>query len=145
MKIRFGRAAWALGLAALAVETADALELGRVTVGEATFQVEIVQTPQERERGLMFRHELPEDRGMLFVQLPGPAVFWMKNTYIPLDLLYFDETGRLAQVKANAPPCTTPICPIYPSETATIRYILEINAGQAARRGIHIGDQLRLE
>ena len=93
----------------------------------------------------MFRRELPEDRGMLFVQLPGPAVFWMKNTYIPLDLLYFDETGRLAQVKANAPPCTTPICPIYPSETATIRYILEINAGQTARRGIHIGDQLRLE
>lgn len=146
MKIRFGFAALLLlGLAALAVESADALELERVTVGPAAFEVEMAKTPQERERGLMFRTELPSDRGMLFVQSPGPAVFWMKNTYISLDLLYFDEEGRLAQIVANVPPCATPTCPVYPSKTAMVRYILEINAGEAARRGIRIGDRLRLE
>lgn len=114
-------------------------------VGSATFQVEMARTAQERERGLMFRKELPKERGMLFVQSSGPAMFWMKNTYIPLDLLYFDADGRLLQIEANAPPCTTPTCPIYPSETTTVRYILEINAGEAARRGIRVGDRLRLE
>jgi len=69
----------------------------------------------------------------------------MKNTYIPLDLLYFNADGRLLQIEAGVLPCVTPTCPIYPSATATVRYILEINAGEAARRGIRIGDPLRLE
>lgn len=145
MKIQFGATALLLGLIALAVESANALDLKRVTVGSATFRVEMAITPQERERGLMFRRELPGDRGMLFVQPPGPAVFWMKNTYISLDLLYFDAEGRLAQIVANVPPCATPTCPVYPSKTAMVRYILEINAGEAARRGIQVGDRLRLE
>lgn len=130
---------------AMAGRLAVALDLTRVTVGPAAFQVEMARTAQERERGLMFRRELPRDGGMLFVQAPGPATFWMKNTYIPLDLLYFDADGRLLQVEAGVLPCVTPTCPIYPSATATVRYVLEINAGEAARRGIRVGDQLRLE
>jgi uncharacterized membrane protein (UPF0127 family) len=129
----------------MAGRSAVALDLTQVTVGPATFQVEMARTVQERERGLMFRRELPKDRGMLFVQAPGPAAFWMKNTYIPLDLLYFDADGRLLQIEAGVLPCVTPTCPIYPSATATVRYVLEINAGEAARRGIRIGDPLRLE
>jgi uncharacterized membrane protein (UPF0127 family) len=113
-------------------------------VGTATFQTEVAQTPQDRQRGLMFRRELPREQGMLFVQPPGPAVFWMKNTYIPLDLLYFDSDGRLLQILADVPPCITLNCPIYPSEAETVRYILEINAGEAARRGIQIGDRLQV-
>lgn len=131
-------------LIALAVNVAMAFDLGQVTVGSVTFQVEIAQTPADRQEGLMFRHALPADQGMLFVQPLGPAVFWMKNTTIPLDLLYFDAEGRLLQIVAAVPPCTTPDCPIYPSATATVRYILEINAGEAARRGIQPGDRLRL-
>lgn len=131
-------------LAALTVNPVFALDKTQVTVGPATFQVEIAQTPDARQRGLMFRQELPSNQGMLFVQPPGPAVFWMKNTYIPLDLLYFDAEGRLAQIVAEVPPCKTLNCPVYPSHTATVRYILEINAGEAARRGIQIGDSLRL-
>jgi len=129
----------------LAVDAADAPALQRVTVGPATFRVEMAQTAQERARGLMFRRELPEEQGMLFVQPTGPAVFWMKNTYIPLDLLYFDAEGRLSQIEADVPPCATPNCPLYPSATPTVRYILEINAGEAARRGIRPGDRLELE
>ena len=132
-------------LVALATASAFAFDLRRVTVGPATFQVEIAQTLQERERGLMYRRELPRDQGMLFVQSPGPAVFWMKNTYIPLDLLYFDINGWLSQIEADVPPCATPTCPLYPSDTREVRYILEINAGEAARRGIRVGDRLRLE
>lgn len=132
---------WAAGAAVPGL----ARDLRPVTVGPATFQVEMARTAQERARGLMFRRELPRDQGMLFVQPTGPATFWMKNTYIALDLLYFDPDGRLLQIVAEAPPCATPTCPIYPSESATVRYILEINAGEAARRGIQVGDRLRLE
>ena len=144
MKIHHGLAVL-FGLTALMTVPVRALDMARVTVGPATFQVEMAQTPEERERGLMFRRKLPQDRGMLFVQSPGPAAFWMKNTYIPLDLLYFDADGQLLQIEAGAPPCATPSCPIYPSDTTTVRYILEINAGEAAQRGIRVGDRLRLE
>lgn len=135
------------GLLLLLITSSAALAMdqAQVTVGSATFQVEIAQTPHERAQGLMFRRELPPDRGMLFVQPPGRAVFWMKNTYIALDLLYFDADGRLAQIVAEVPPCTVPNCPSYPSATATIRYILELNAGAAAQHHIEIGDRLRLE
>ncbi|QQS54487.1 MAG: DUF192 domain-containing protein [Candidatus Competibacteraceae bacterium] len=132
-------------LIALVATPTFALDSQRVTVGPATFQVEIAQTPQARARGLMYRRELPRDQGMLFVQSPGPAVFWMKNTYIPLDLLYFDVNGWLSQIEADVPPCATPNCPSYPSDTSEVRYILEINAGEAARRGIRVGDRLRVE
>jgi hypothetical protein len=145
MKTRYVLMAAMAGLVGCSVELTGAADVERVTVGPATFQVETARTPEERQRGLMFRRELPRDRGMLFVQPPGPAVFWMKNTYIPLDLLYFGADGRLAQIEADVPPCATPNCPVYPSETETVRYILEINAGEAARRGIRIGDRLRLE
>ncbi|MBZ4193163.1 MAG: DUF192 domain-containing protein [Candidatus Contendobacter sp.] len=134
-----------IGLTALALNPAVAFDLGQVTVGPATFQVEMAQTAAERQQGLMFRRELPPDQGMLFIQSPGSALFWMKNTYIALDLLYFDADGRLLQVVTAAPPCKTPDCPIYPSTAATVRYILEINAGEAARRDLHIGDRLRLK
>ena len=134
-----------LMLIALTINAAFALDQGQITVGSATFQVEIAQTAHERAHGLMFRRALPLEDGMLFVQPPGPAVFWMKNTYIPLDLLYFDAEGRLTQIVAEAPPCKTLNCPVNPSETVNIRYILELNAGAAARRGIRVGDRLRLE
>ena len=134
-----------LWLIALLINPAFAAGMTRITVGSAVFQVEIAQTPEQRERGLMFRRELPPDQGMLFVQPPGRAAFWMKNTFIPLDLLYFDPDGALLQIEANARPCQTPDCPIYASQQTTVRYILEINAGAAAQRGIRINDRLRLE
>ena len=141
----YRRCVWRLfWLTVLITGPAFALSPVQVTVGSATFQVEIAQTAQDRQRGLMFRRELPREQGMLFVQPPGPAIFWMKNTYIPLDLLYFNSDRRLLQILADVPPCVTPNCPIYPSQTATVRYILEINAGEAARRGIQVGDRLQV-
>jgi hypothetical protein len=120
-------------------------EWTRVRVGPAVFRAEVARTEEQRQRGLMFRRELPADQAMLFTQPPGQARFWMKNTLIPLDILYFDRDGTLLEILATLPPCNVADCPLYPSAAATVRYILEINGGEAARQEIRIGDQLTLE
>jgi uncharacterized protein len=108
----------------------SAADQTRVQVGPAAFWVELAQTEEERRRGLMFRQHLPADQGMLFIQAPGRAEFWMKNTLIPLDLLYFDTDGILLQVVSEA------------QASAAVSYILEINGGEAARQAIQVGDPL---
>jgi uncharacterized protein len=116
-----------------------------IRVGPASFRVEQARTDEENHRGLMFRRQLPRDHGMLFFQKPGRAGFWMKNTLIPLDLLYFDSDGILLEIIAGAVPCRQRDCPIYSSRALDVRYILEINGGEAARRGIRVGDRLELD
>jgi hypothetical protein len=69
----------------------------------------------------------------------------MKNTLIPLDLLYFDIDGTLLEIVPAVPPCRVRNCPIYPSASAAVRYILEIKAGEAARRRIAVGASLLLD
>lgn len=134
-----------LGIGNLGGASAAAADRLTVQVGDARFEVELAQTLEERQRGLMFRTELAADRGMLFVQpQAGPAAFWMKNTYLPLDLLFFDADGRLLEIQADIPPCTTPSCPSYRS-THPVKYVLELNAGSAARRGLSVGNRLRLD
>ena len=97
MKIHHGLAAlW--GLAALTGQPTFALDLVPITVGPAAFHVEMAQTLEERQQGLMFRRELPRDRGMLFMQSPGPALFWMKNTYISLDMLFIRPEAARAVI-----------------------------------------------
>lgn len=129
---------WSLVTHSTALET-------EISVGDARFQVELARTRTERQRGLMFRSHLPEGHGMLFIQPDGtPAAFWMKNTYLHLDILYFDKAGHLREIFANVPPCVTPRCPTYVSK-GPVKYILEINGGSAARLGISPGDRLRLE
>lgn len=113
-----------------------------VRVGSAVFSVELADTDEARRRGLMFRRSLPADQGMLFTQPPGRAEFWMKNTWIPLDLLFFDTDGTLLQVLPEVQPCRQPVCPVYPSESAAVAYILEVNGGETARRAIRVGDTL---
>ena len=122
-----------------AADTAD------IRVDNNRFHVEIAETLQERQQGLMFRTSLPPDHGMLFIQpQAAPTAFWMKNTYIPLDLLFFDSDGRLLEIHAETPPCTVPVCPTYSSD-GPIKYILELNAGSAQRLGLKPGAQLHLK
>jgi uncharacterized membrane protein (UPF0127 family) len=110
--------------------------------GETTlrFRVEVADDAAERSRGLMYREQLPRFGGMLFVyDAPEPVAFWMKNTLIPLDMLFFDASGRLAAVHENAVPGDlTPI----PGGDA-IQYVLEINGGAARKLGIAPGAELR--
>ncbi|MGH8402949.1 MAG: DUF192 domain-containing protein [Gammaproteobacteria bacterium] len=101
------------------------------------FTVEIADSDSARERGLMFRTHMAADHGMLFVFSDvEPRIFWMKNTLIPLDILFFNAQHRLINVSADTPPCKADPCPTYPS-TAPAKYVLELNAGMAAKIGAH--------
>lgn len=98
------------------------------------YKVEVAADDASRARGLMFRDELPPDHGMLFIhESEAPQAYWMKNTRIPLDILFFDSARKLVAQQRDVPPCSAgDRCPPYPSN-APARYVLELNAGQAAR------------
>jgi uncharacterized protein len=109
------------------------------------FSTEIAADAPSREHGLMMRTTLASDHSMLFVfPLSTPQGFWMKNTLIPLDILYFDTNRRLVSMQLNVPPCKADPCPVYPSN-APARYVLEISAGTARRIGAEVGDELKIE
>lgn len=106
--------------------------------------VEVADDDAERARGLMFRDAMPRGHGMLFLhEREEPQAYWMKNTRIPLDILYFDGQRRLVSQQRDVPPCSAgDRCPAYPS-AAPARYVLELNAGEAARMKLADGMQLR--
>jgi uncharacterized membrane protein (UPF0127 family) len=108
------------------------------------FAVEIADTEPARERGLMFRDNMPADHGMLFL-FDDNAVrtFWMKNCRMPLDILYFDDKYKLVSVQQRVPACRSEPCPVYPSEGAA-KYVLELNAGTADKLGVKPGDTLNV-
>lgn len=107
--------------------------------GRARFQVEIAATPAEQRRGLMFRTALAPDRGMLFTYAkPQPAAFWMKNTLIPLDIIYIAPNGRVLSIARNARPHDE--API--ASGGMVLGVLEIAGGRAAQLGILPGDKV---
>jgi uncharacterized membrane protein (UPF0127 family) len=109
------------------------------------FLVEIADDREEQALGLMFRDELPEDQGMLFIfSNEAPRSFWMKNTRIPLDIMYFSSELELVSVSENARPCRVQRCPAYPSK-GPARYELELNAGKASELELSVGDILVLD
>lgn len=105
---------------------------------DVTFNVEIAADPEARARGLMFRRHLDSGDGMLFVYSREVSIpFWMKNTFISLDIIFADSEGRIVDVKTMEP-CAEDPCPDYHSG-APYKYALEINAGLANASGIHPG------
>lgn len=116
----------------------------QVVLNGQRFTVELAESQQKQALGLMFRDSLPDDHGMLFI-FPAESLrsFWMKNTRIPLDIMYFDEDLKLVSVAENAQPCRTRRCPNYPSE-GPAKYVLELNAGKAGELGLRPGDELQL-
>lgn len=107
------------------------------------FTVELADDDAERARGLMFRDAMAEDRGMLFIHdTQEPQAYWMKNTRIALDILYFDNDRKLVAQQRDVPPCSLgDACPSYPSN-APARYVLELNAGQAEKLKLQDGATL---
>lgn len=104
--------------------------------------VEIADDPDEQQVGLMNRTELPENQGMLFVfSEPRILTFWMKNTLIPLDVLFFDAEGNFTNVQ-TMDPCKADPCATY-SSSELARYALEVNGGFAGEKGIGDGWSLR--
>ncbi len=125
--------------AALAACAPDSVDL-RWPGGQARFTVEVADTPGLREEGLMFRDSMASSEAMIFVYpAPQHVHFWMKNTLIPLDMVFADPTGRVTAVHSNAIPGD--LTPIDGGEG--VSYVLEINGGLAARLGIAPGADLR--
>jgi len=127
------------------VALAPALALDRTTVeiasktGVHVFTVEIADTEQARERGLMFRKELPPGRGMLFdFQREQQVGFWMKNTLIPLDMIFIDGRGRIVSIAQDAKPMSEDVI----MSGGQVRAVLEVDGGTARRLGIAPGDRV---
>ena len=113
-----------------------------VELGGKHFSVEIADTREKQALGLMFRDSMPADQGMLFIfPNEAPRGFWMKNTRIPLDIMYFDKNLKLVSISADTPPCRVSRCPSYPS-IKPAKYVLELNAGIASELGVGLGDLL---
>jgi uncharacterized protein len=103
------------------------------------FQVEIAATPAQRSQGLMFRDELADDGGMLFdFERPQPVTMWMRNTLIPLDMLFVREDGRISRIVAE----TEPMSDRTIGSGGPVRAVLELRGGRAAELGIQPGDRL---
>ncbi|MET0257246.1 MAG: DUF192 domain-containing protein [Methylobacterium sp.] len=107
--------------------------------GRHPIAVEIADTPETREVGLMNRDQMDADGGMLFDFGESREVtMWMKNTLIPLDMLFLDHRGLIVRVAANARPLSLSLIP----SNAPVQYVLELNGGAAARYGAKVGDHL---
>ncbi|MBI4448562.1 DUF192 domain-containing protein [Candidatus Woesearchaeota archaeon] len=115
-----------------------------VIIGPHVFGAEIADAPDEWSQGLMFREQLGINKGMLFI-FPddAPRSFWMKNTKIPLDMIFINESRRIVYIHQNVQPCIKDPCPAYPSPPAM--YVFEINAGLAKEYGFGVGDAVRID
>jgi hypothetical protein len=113
-----------------------------VYISDKAFQAEIAATPEEHARGLMFRRCLKDGYGMLFV-FPDEEVrsFWMKNTLIPLDMIFLNGDKQVVDLFASVPPCRRDPCPSYTSALPA-RYVLEIAGGQARKLKLRVGDKI---
>ncbi|MEO8189338.1 MAG: DUF192 domain-containing protein [Acidobacteriota bacterium] len=109
----------------------------------SVYRLELAKTPEDQAQGLMYRESLPEKRGMLFL-FPDAGVhkFWMKNTMIPLDMIWLDANGKVLFVNAGTPPCKADPCDNYGPD-APASSVLEIAGGLAAREKVTVGSMLR--
>ena len=143
------RRAWAIALAALALgllaangaraDDFDSLSVVTAT-GVHAFKVEVAANEAARETGLMRRRYLPADRGMLFeFDHEAPVSFWMKHTYIPLDMIFIARNGSVTHIAADAEPLSEALV----SSGGPCAAVLEVNGGTAARIGVKVGDKVR--
>jgi len=114
------------------------LPRAQLTVGMYRLDVQVAATPQQREIGLMFRRQMPDHEGMLFVfEQPGVQCFWMKNTLIPLTAAFIADDGSIANLADMAPKTEASHCSSKP-----VRYVLEMNQGWFAQRHLAAGSKL---
>jgi uncharacterized membrane protein (UPF0127 family) len=124
----------------------EALPRGRVVFPDRTVvTVEVAATEAARMRGLMFRSNLAPNEGMLFVfERVALYPFWMKNTLIPLDIIWLDAAKRVVSIAHSVPPCKADPCPSYPPEAESL-YVVEVVSGFARAHGVRVGAQLTVE
>ena len=125
-----GPAAWAANVQPLEIVTKSGVQV---------FSVEMATTEEEKSTGLMYRKELPDGRGMLFDFSPAQEVsMWMKNTFIPLDMIFIRADGRILRIAENTEPQSTRII----GSGGLARGVLEVIAGTAKKYGIEPGDRV---
>lgn len=131
---------YSIGSPALSQEQEREELLIETTEGERhTFQVELARTASERAQGLMYRRSLDENAGMLFIYPRAQHIsMWMKNTFIPLDMIFIDESGNIIRIAERTVPQSTQSIP----SGGRARAVLEINAGMSDRLGISEGDRV---
>ncbi len=113
-------------------------------IGETVIQLEVAKTPEEQAMGLMFRTHLAKDHGMIFLFSPPRITrFWMKNTLIPLDMIFLRD-GVIQSISSQVPPCKRDPCPSY-GPFVEIDQVLELASGRAAELGLKRGDRLNIE
>ena len=120
----------------------NSVKQSQVCYKDKCFNVEIVSKPAEMQRGLMFREFLPAEAGMLFVFPDSqPHSFWMKNTLIPLDMIWIDHSQNIVDIISHVPPCQADPCLSYTPKASAL-YVLELNAGVAQRAGLIVGERV---
>ena len=119
-------------------------DFNEVCVNKTCFEVEIADTSEERQQGLMFRKEMSDESGMFFVfERNGFYPFWMKNTLIPLDIIWIDGARKIVYIAHEVQPCKKTICESYNPEREAL-YVLEINSGLSEKLGIEVGNDVEL-
>jgi uncharacterized protein len=104
-----------------------------------TIDIEIADNAYEREKGLMYRHALPDNAGMLFIfEQSGPLSFWMRNTYIPLDIIFADKNRQIVTIQKN----TNPLSYAQIPSKRNAKYVVEVNSGFCNKYGIAVGDYI---
>jgi uncharacterized membrane protein (UPF0127 family) len=118
----------------------------QITIAGEVIQLEVAETPDQQQIGLMYRESLAANRGMLFpFNPPRPVRFWMKNTLIPLDMVFLRD-GIIQAIIANVPPCKQDPCTSYgPASLTEIDQVIELQTGRAAGLGLKAGDRLTVQ
>jgi len=130
---------WVIGAAACGDR--GPIAVIQTAAGPVRVTLEVASTERAREQGLMYRRELPEGRGMLFVfDDETEHAFWMKNTMIPLDMLFVGADGRIVGIHENA----TPLSLAQVSVGHPSKWVIEVPGGFARRRGLTVGDRVEL-
>ncbi|MFC3072704.1 DUF192 domain-containing protein [Shinella pollutisoli] len=141
LALAFAALFFVLSTAASAAENFETQPLTIVTRdGKAhAFVVELAVTPRQREQGLMNRHEMAQDHGMLFAfGETRQVLMWMKNTYLPLDMLFIGGDGRIRTIRENAEPLSEAII----DSKVPVDFVLELNGGTVKRLGIRTGNRV---
>ncbi len=114
-----------------------------VKIDTEVIKLEVAQTRQQQALGLMYRPELPKNRGMLF-PFPSPRIvtFWMRNVPVPLDMVFL-LNGTVKEIAGSVPPCGTPSCPLYGPEEP-VNQVIELRSGRARELGLKVGDRLEI-
>lgn len=122
----------------------DKISIIKVNLGDETFDLETAITHEEKIQGLMFVENMPRNNGMIFIYGgEGERFFWMKNTLIPLDMIFINFNKEIVEIKKNIQPCMEDPCEKYQSTTPAM-HVIEINAGLSDELELSIGDKIDL-